>query len=125
LSPRSRREIVGRVAARRDETTSTGPADEASALSASSRRFTASSNAGGRSRNETLTSANTYVGGSPASHNRRSSAKRSGPGTRMRTDLRRAAIALVIEPATIGHAGRGSLATSSSAEARVIHSASL
>ena len=115
VSPRSRREMVCRVRARREETTTAGILSaDASAASASSRRFTDSSNAGGRSRNETRTSAKTYAAGCPFSHRRSSSAKRSGSWTRMTADFLRFVRARATAPATMGHAERGSRATWSS-----------
>ena len=117
-SARSRGEIVCLVIARREETTMEGASlPTASAASASSRLFTASSNAGGRSRKEMPISANTRTDGYPASHGRSSSAKRSGADTRMRTGRRRSAHARATPPATIGQAGRGNRPTSRSVEA--------
>src|SRR5690348_4508692 len=111
--------MVWRVIARREDTTTTGCLSAVTrAASASSRRFTASSNAGGRSRKDTPISANTWVAGRPASQTRSSSAKRSGLETRRSTVRPRSLIALTSEPATMGHAGRGSRATCSSVEPR-------
>src|SRR5260370_7531339 len=75
--------MVARTIARRDETTTHGDERSASAFNASIRLLTASSNAGGRSRKETATSAKTYAGGRPASQGLSSSQKRSGAEVRM------------------------------------------
>ena len=113
-STRSCREMVCRVYARRDATTTAGSsAERASASSASSRLLTDSSKAGGRSRNETVISANAYVDGRPLSHSRSSSANRSGAAASTSTGLPRSRAARASEPATMGHADRGSLPTCS------------
>ena len=101
-----------RVHARLDDTTTLRSRfpSAASAATASSLRLTAGSNAGGRSRKETATSANTTVDGRPASHGRSSSAKRSGDWTNTNSGRPLANVDRAIDPTTIGHAARGSLA---------------
>src|SRR6202035_5126666 len=106
----------------RDETTTVGSSlERASAARASRRLLTDSSKAGGRSRKETPTSEKTWREGLPASHGRSSSAKRSGAGTRITTDLRSTAHARANAAATIGQAGRGSRPTSSWDAAALTH----
>ena len=125
VSTRSWREMVCRVRARREETTTAAVLSaDARALSASRRQFTASSKAGGRSRNETPTSAKTDAGGRPLSHTRSSSANCSGPETRMRADFPLSISARATAAATIGHAERGSRATWSSLWPRATHPSS-
>src|SRR5260370_39232464 len=97
--------MVARTVARREETPADGEFRSASAFKASIRLLTASSNAGGRSRNETATSAKTYAAGRPASQGLRSSPKRSGAGARMSNERPASAAARATAPATIGHAG--------------------
>ena len=95
-----------RAAARRDETT-THPSSLESAARASRRRLTASSKAGGLSRNETPTSAKTYAGGVPASQSRSSSANLSGCTVSISSDRCFDAARRAIDPATMGQAARG------------------
>src|SRR5260370_22827732 len=113
--------MVARTIARRDETTTHGDERSASAFNASIRLLTASSNAGGRSRKETATSAKTYAGGRPASQGLSSSQKRSGAEVRMTNERPAPAAARTTAPATIRHAGLGSRATFSSPAAFHAH----
>src|SRR5712692_7592908 len=113
--------MVDRTIARRDETTTHGDERSASAFKASIRLLTASSNAGGRSRKETATSAKTYAGGRPASQGLSSSQKRSGAEVRMSNERPVSATARATAAATIGQAGFGSRAILSSPDALDAH----
>src|SRR5438477_11780472 len=103
--------MVMRVHARLDDTTTLRSRfpSAASAATASSLRLTAGSNAGGRSRKETATSANTTVDGRPASHGRSSSAKRSGDWTNTNSERPLAKVDRGVGAATSGHGAGGRL----------------